>query len=79
MDAQMLIHALTDSVDRLWTSFGEPGMLDDLVYAKDEYGVMQQVELNEIMALLVHLRQRTSDLSADCGDIPNDMRNTVQA
>ena len=77
MDANTLLRKMKVSIDELWQTYGNTMTQDTLVYAKNEYGVMQHSELMEIMDLLGHLKKRVDGLTEDCREIPQDMQNTA--
>lgn len=72
-NAEVLLCDLKKSIDETYANYSQDTLLDTLVYAKREYGVMQYIELKEILNLLHYLKKRIDNLYDDCMDIPTDM------
>lgn len=73
-NAEIYLRNLKQRLEEVWEQFGKDSPLDNLIYARDHYGVMQREELKDIINALAALKMRTDSLLAECLAIPSNRR-----
>ena len=72
MKTEALIEELKERVDLMVEAYENALSVEGTVYAKEEYGLLQQAGLNEIVDLLGKLKEEIDTLREECTDIPNE-------